>query len=83
MRVNQQRSPALAQHLEADVAVTLHTPDGQSVREVTTYLGKLPNRQPPPEDPGTRKDRDALAKQLESQKAQTKRLQKSVEDMRA
>ena len=66
-----------------DVAVTLHTPDGQSVREVTTYLGKLPNRQPPPEDPGTRKDRDALAKQLESQKAQTKRLQKSVEDMHA
>ena len=64
-----------------DVALTVTGPDGQKVREVATYLGKLPGPQSP-EDEEAGKDRNALVKELQSQKARTKKLEKSVDDMR-
>jgi proteasome lid subunit RPN8/RPN11 len=51
-----------------DIALTVHGPAGQTVREVATYLGKLPARAQP----------DAT-KEL---RGRTKKLEKTVEDLR-
>ncbi len=64
-----------------DVAFTLHGPNGQTVREVSTYLGKLPDRAPAPSndsDPAAVKAEDE-AKEL---RGRTKKLEKTVDDLR-
>ena len=62
-----------------DVALTLHGPAGQTLREVSTYLGKLPDRAPPPVDPEIQKQREDATKEL---RGRTKKLEKTVEDLR-
>jgi proteasome lid subunit RPN8/RPN11 len=68
-----------------EVKLIVHLPDGQDVRDVTTFLGKLPERKPAPEDPEIRKQRDDLARQaaklksdLEAQAVRTRKLEKSL-----
>lgn len=57
-----------------DVALTVHGPTSQTVREVATYLGNLP-----PADPAGGKQRDDATKEL---RGRTKKLEKTVEDLR-
>ncbi|HMC59362.1 MAG TPA: hypothetical protein VKJ01_09240, partial [Candidatus Solibacter sp.] len=63
----------------------VHLPNGPDVRDMTTFLGKLPERRPAPEDPEIRKQRDELASQaeklksdLEAQAVRTRKLEKSL-----
>lgn len=72
-----------------EVKLIVHLPDGQDVRDVTTFLGRLPERKPAPEDPEIRKQRDELTRQseklksdLEAQAARTKKLEKSLSDVK-
>ncbi len=69
------------QGARVDVTVTLNEPDGQTVKETTTFLGQPPRPPAPVEDPAV-KQRDALAKELQTQKNRAKKLEKSNADMR-
>ena len=62
-----------------DVALTVRGPAGQTVREVGTYLGKVPDPTPPSDDPEAGKQRDNETKEL---RGRTKKLEKTVEDLR-
>jgi proteasome lid subunit RPN8/RPN11 len=73
---------------KVDVRLTVHQKDGPDLREITSFLGKLPERKPA-EDPEAQKQRDEMAKQaaklkadLNSQAAKTKKLEKDVQSMR-
>src|ERR1039457_5878772 len=68
-----------AERVEVRLAV------GDQVKEVASFLGKLPDHILPPEDPAVRKERDDLRQQaaklkgdLESQAAKTRRLEKAL-----
>ncbi len=73
-----------------EVKLVVHLRNGQDVREVTTFLGKLPERKPAvAEDPEFRKQREELARQaaalkadLEAQAARTRKLEKSLSDVK-
>jgi len=59
------------------------------VNEVTTFLGKVPERKVVAEDPEVRKERDELARQaskfktdLEKQAARTRKLEKDLKGMK-
>ncbi|HLK65300.1 MAG TPA: hypothetical protein VKU19_17795 [Bryobacteraceae bacterium] len=61
-----------------DVALTLHGPDSQTVREMATFLGKLPTAQslvPSVEDPTARKEANQL-------RNKNKKLEKTVDELR-
>lgn len=97
----QPRSIAMdSQHLQAgvftygrqsekvEVKLTIHMPDGHDVREITTFLGALPPRQPPPDDPQVLRERDALAKEaaklksdLAVEEKRTKKLERSLSEV--
>ncbi len=71
-----------------DVRLIVHQKDGPDLREVTSFLGKLPDRKPA-EDPEAQKQRDEMAQQaaklkadLNFQAAKTKKLEKDVQSMR-
>ena len=73
---------------KVDVRLIVHQKDGPDLREITSFLGKLPDRKPV-EDPEAQKQRDEMTKQaaklkadLNSQAAKTKKLEKDVESMR-
>jgi proteasome lid subunit RPN8/RPN11 len=73
---------------KVDVRLIVHQKEGPDVREVTSFLGKLPERKPA-EDPAALKQREEMAKQaaklkadLNSQAAKTKKLEKDVQSMR-
>ncbi len=73
---------------KVDITLTLHQTNAADIREVATFLGKLPDRTPP-EDPQIQKQRDALAKQaaklkldLNWQSIKTKKLEKDLQTMR-
>jgi proteasome lid subunit RPN8/RPN11 len=77
-----------------DVKLILHLPEGQQLRDVTTFLGKMPAAKVVEEDPEVRKERDRLAAEaaklksdLDGQAARTRKLEndlKSIKDeMRA
>jgi proteasome lid subunit RPN8/RPN11 len=73
-----------------DVTLTTLEPNGQQVREVTSFLGRLPNPKAREEDPEVRQQRDALAqkadqlqKDLSLQAAKTRQLEKELKDVRA
>jgi len=95
-----QSIPLDRQHLQAgvftygrqsekvEVKLTVRLPDGRNVREATTFLGALPQRQPPPEDPEVRRQREELAQEaaklksdLAAQEKRTKRLERSLSDV--
>src|SRR5260370_30019086 len=67
---------------KVDVRLIVHQKDGPDLREVTSFLGKLPDRKPA-EDPEAQKQRDEMAQQaaklkadLNFQAAKTKKLEK-------
>jgi hypothetical protein len=71
-----------------EVRLIVHLPDRRDVREVTTFLGKLPEPKPVAEDPEVRVQRDELARQseklrsdLDAQAERTKKLEKSLSDV--
>jgi proteasome lid subunit RPN8/RPN11 len=73
---------------KVDVKLIVHQKDGPDLREITSFLGKLPDRKPA-EDSEALKQRDEMAKQaaklkadLTSQAAKTKKLEKDVQSMR-
>lgn len=72
-----------AERVEVRLAV------GDQVKEVASFLGKLPERQPPPEDPAVRKERDDLRQQvakqkadLDAQAAKTRKLERALNDVK-
>jgi hypothetical protein len=73
---------------KVDVRLIVHQENGPDFREVTSFLGKLPERKPA-EDPEDQKQRAAMAKQAAKLKAdvnfqavKTKRLEREVRAMR-
>lgn len=62
-----------------DVAMTLNEPDGQKVREATTYLGTAPESKPTLDDSALRKERDDLARSLELERARSRKLEKQLQ----
>jgi proteasome lid subunit RPN8/RPN11 len=74
---------------KVDVKLIVHQANAPDVREVTSFLGKLPDPKPPVEDPEIQKQRDELAKQaaklkldLNWQAMKTKKLEKDLQSMR-
>ena len=73
---------------KVDVRLIVHQEKGPDLREVTSFLGKLPERQPA-ETPAARKQREDAAKQaaklkadLTFQAAKTKKLERDLKSMR-
>jgi hypothetical protein len=73
---------------KVDVKLIVHRKGGPDLREVTSFLGKLPERKPA-ENRQAQKERDELARQaaklkadLNFQAAKTKKLEKDVKSMR-
>jgi proteasome lid subunit RPN8/RPN11 len=73
---------------KVDIQLIVHQVNAPDVREVTSFLGKLPERQPA-EDPELQKQRDELAKQaaklkvdLDWQTLKAKKLEKDLKSMR-
>ena len=71
-----------------DVKLAIHLPGGQQAHGATSFLGRLPERKPPPEDPEIRKQRDALAEQaaklktdLAAEVARTRKLARSLDEV--
>jgi proteasome lid subunit RPN8/RPN11 len=90
-----------AQHLKAgtftygrqservDIKLAMHLPGGQQAHGAASFLGKLPERKPPPEDPEIRKQRDALAQEaaklksdLAAEMARTRKLAESLDEVK-
>jgi proteasome lid subunit RPN8/RPN11 len=73
---------------KVDVRLIVHREEGPDLREVTSFLGKLPERQPV-ETPKARKQREDAARQaaklkadLTLQAAKTKKLERDLKSMR-
>ena len=74
---------------QIDVKLTIHLPDGKQARGATSFLGKLPERTPPAEDPEVRQQRDTLAAEaaqlrsdLAAEVARTKKLEQSLNQVK-
>jgi proteasome lid subunit RPN8/RPN11 len=74
---------------QVDVKLSIHLPNGQQSRGATSFLGKLPERKPQPEDPEIRKQRDALAEEaaklrsdLAAEAARTRKLEQSLDEVK-
>jgi proteasome lid subunit RPN8/RPN11 len=72
-----------------DVALTASEPNGQTVRGVATFLGRLPRRRTRAEDPALRQQRDEeaqradkLQKDLNLQTTRMHKLEKELKDVR-
>ena len=72
-----------------DVALTASQPNGQTVRGVAGFLGKLPRRRARAEDPALRQQRDEeaqradkLQKDLNLQTTRMRKLEKELQDVR-
>ena len=72
-----------------DIKLAIHLPGGQQAHGATSFLGGLPERKPPPEDPEIRKQRDALATEsaklksdLAAEVARTKKLARSLDEVK-
>jgi proteasome lid subunit RPN8/RPN11 len=71
-----------------DIKLAIPLPGGQQAYGATSFLGRLPERKPPPEDPEIRKQRDALAEEatklksdLAAEVARTRKLAKALDDV--
>ena len=69
--------------------LVLHQAEGPTVREITTFMGKLPANKTPAEDPEIRRQRDELAEKanklktdLDNQAARTRKLEKDLKSMK-
>jgi hypothetical protein len=74
---------------KVDVLLIVHQKDGPDLREVTSFLGKLPDRQPAEDPEAQQKQREEMAKQeaklkadVSSQAAKTRKLEQEVQSMR-
>jgi proteasome lid subunit RPN8/RPN11 len=74
---------------KVDVLLIVHQKDGPDLREVTSFLGKLPDRQPAEDPEAQQKQREEMAKQaaklkadVSFQAAKTKKLEQEVQSMR-
>ncbi|MGD0775866.1 MAG: hypothetical protein ABSC05_23875 [Candidatus Solibacter sp.] len=74
---------------KVDVLLIVHQKDGPDLREVTSFLGKLPDRQPAEDPEAQQKQREEMAKQaaklkadVNFQAAKTKKLEQEVQSMR-
>jgi proteasome lid subunit RPN8/RPN11 len=74
---------------KVDVKLIIRGFDGRESSEVTTYVGKLPERKPTAEEEAAKKQREELAAQaakmkadLNSQAVRTRKLEKEIEDLR-
>ena len=74
---------------KVDVKLIVHRKDGPDLREIASFLGKLPGRQPAEDPEAQRKQREDTAKQaakmkadMSAQAAKTKRLETEVQSMR-
>jgi hypothetical protein len=72
-----------------DIKLAIHLPGGQQAHGATSFLGRLPEHKPPPEDPEIRKQRDELAEQaaklksdLAAEVARTKKLAQSLDEVK-
>jgi proteasome lid subunit RPN8/RPN11 len=72
-----------------DVALTAREPNGQMVKEQTSFLGKLPAQKAAAADPKTQEARDAegeradkLQRDLDFQAARMRKMEKDLKDMR-
>jgi proteasome lid subunit RPN8/RPN11 len=72
-----------------DIKLAIHLPGGQQAHGATSFLGRLPERKPAPEDPEIRKQRDALAEQaaqlktdLAAEVGRTRKLEKSLDEVK-
>lgn len=72
-----------------DVALVIDRFSAPPVREVASFLGRVPEQKPPAEDPQIAKQRDALAQQasklqrdLAAKAARTRKLEKDLNDVR-
>jgi proteasome lid subunit RPN8/RPN11 len=72
-----------------DVALVVNAGTSQEAREVTSFLGSLPDHRTLLEDPAVRKERDDLREQasklkqdLSTQASRTRRLEKELQDVR-
>jgi proteasome lid subunit RPN8/RPN11 len=74
---------------QVDVKLSIHLPNEQQSRGSTSFLGRLPERKPPSEDPEIRKQRDALAAEaaklrsdLAAEAARTRKLERSLDQVK-
>jgi proteasome lid subunit RPN8/RPN11 len=74
---------------KVDVKLIVHRKDGPDLREIASFLGKLPERQPAEEPEAQRKQREQEAEQaakmkadMSVQAAKTRKLEKEVQSMR-
>jgi hypothetical protein len=74
---------------KVDVKLIVHRKDYPDLREIASFLGKLPNRQPAEDAEAQQKQRDETEKQsaklksdMNAQAAKTRKLEKEVESMR-
>jgi proteasome lid subunit RPN8/RPN11 len=72
-----------------DIKLAIHLVGGQQAHGATSFLGRLPERKPPPEDPEIRKQRDALAEEaaklksdLAAEVARTRKLANSLDEVK-
>jgi proteasome lid subunit RPN8/RPN11 len=72
-----------------DIKLAIHLPGRQQARGAASFLGKLPERKPPPEDPEIRKQRDELAQEaaklksdLAAEAARTRKVEKSLDQVK-
>ena len=72
-----------------DIKLAIHLPGGQQAYGATSFLGRLPERKPPPEDPEIRKQRDELVTEgaklksdLAAEVARTRNLAKSLDEVK-
>jgi len=71
-----------------DIKLAIHLPGGQQAHGAASFLGRPPERKPPPEDPEIRRQRDQLAQEaaklktaLAADEARTKKLEKSLDEV--
>jgi proteasome lid subunit RPN8/RPN11 len=70
---------------KVDVSLIVHRKDGPDLREVTSFLGKLPDRNPAEDPEAQRNQREEAAKlkaDLNSQAAKARKLEREVQSMR-
>jgi proteasome lid subunit RPN8/RPN11 len=72
-----------------DIKLAIRLPGGQQAHGATSYLGRLPEHKPPPEDPEIRKQRDALAAEaaklksdLAAEVVRTRKLAQSLDEVK-
>jgi len=77
------------QGARVDIKLAILLPGGQRARGAASFLGRPPERKPPPEDPEIRRQRDDLAKEaaklksdLAADEARARRLAKSLDDVK-